>query len=130
MKSKAKHPSWRPPGAGPEFAVRLVPAPRAPGASPVSPPQPRRRLPAPEELAAGVLRGDRALLARAITLIESDAPARVDQAQAVLARLLPHTGRSVRVGITGVPGAGKSSLIEALGTRLCGEGKKVAVLAV
>ena len=90
----------------------------------------RRRRPGAEELAAGVLRGDRTLLAQAITLIESDASARIDEAQAVLARVLPHAGRSVRVGITGVPGAGKSSLIEALGTWLCRQGKKVAVLAV
>jgi len=83
-----------------------------------------------EAYAEGVRRGDRALLAQAITLIESDASARIDEAQALLANLLPHTGRSVRIGITGVPGAGKSSLIEALGTWLCRQGKKVAVLAV
>jgi len=122
------HPDWRPPNAGPEFAVRLVPA----GAKPLAKtkPAPRRRRLSPEDYAAGVLGGDRALLAQTITLIESDAAARIDEAQAVLARLLPHTGRAVRIGITGVPGAGKSSLIEAWGTWLCRQGRRVAVLAV
>ena len=124
------HPDWRPEKAGPEFAVRIVPAGARPSPRVRPPHQPRRRHHSPEEYAEGVRRGDRSLLAQAITLIESDAPARIDEAQAVLARLLPHTGRSVRIGITGVPGAGKSSLIEAWGTWLCRQGKKVAVLAV
>ena len=58
------------------------------------------------------------MLARAITLIESTVPAFMEQAQAVLQALMPHTGKSVRIGITGVPGAGKSTLIEALGLML------------
>ena len=124
------HPDWRPENAGPEFAVRIVPARPAAAQGAAATPPARRRHPAPDECAEGVLRGDRSLLAQAITLVESDAPARIDQAQAVLARLLPRTGGSVRVGITGTPGAGKSSLIETLGTWLCRQGKKVAVLAV
>jgi LAO/AO transport system kinase len=130
MTKRPEHPDWRPEKAGPEFAVRIVPGGVRPSPK-VKPPHPsRRRHFSPEEYAAGVLGGDRALLAQAITLIESDAAARIDEAQAVLARLLPHTGRAVRIGITGVPGAGKSSLIEAWGTRLCRQGRKVAVLAV
>ncbi len=78
----------------------------------------------------GVLKGDRAVLARAITLIESHAPAHFDKAQEVLRHLLPHSGNSIRVGITGVPGAGKSTLIEALGVWLAEQGHRVAVLAV
>ena len=124
------HPDWRPENAGSEFAARIVPAGAKASCPAKSSHVPRRRRLSPEEYAEGVRRGDRALLAQAITLIESDAFARIDEAQAVLANLLPHTGRSVRIGITGVPGAGKSSLIEALGTRLCRQGKKVAVLAV
>ncbi len=77
-----------------------------------------------------MLRADRTLLAQTITVVESDAAARIAEAQSILALLLPRTGRSVRVGITGVPGAGKSSLIEVFGTWLCRQGRKVAVLAV
>ncbi|GAA4015113.1 methylmalonyl Co-A mutase-associated GTPase MeaB [Deinococcus rubellus] len=81
-------------------------------------------------LAAPLLSGSRRALARAITLAESSRPEHVREAQRLLAELLPYTGRSVRVGLTGVPGVGKSSFIEALGLRLAGEGHKVAVLAV
>ncbi len=90
----------------------------------------RRRRLSTQEYTDGVLSGDRTLLARAITLVESNAPAHFEQAQEVVQALLPHRGRSVRVGITGVPGAGKSTLIEALGTRLTGQGHRVAVTAV
>jgi LAO/AO transport system kinase len=80
--------------------------------------------------ADGVLGWNRAILARAITLIESNRPDHQGMAQELLDRLLPHTGRSLRVGLTGVPGAGKSALIEALGCRLTAEGHRVAVLAI
>ncbi len=95
-------------------------------------PRPRSRRPAlsVDEYVQGVLAGDSAVLARAITLIESNAPRHFEQAQAVLTALLPHTGNATRVGITGVPGAGKSTFIEALGKRLTAEGHRVAVLAV
>lgn len=89
----------------------------------------RRRLEA-EDYVRGILAGDRAILARAITLIESNAPAHADLAQEVVTRLLPHAGESIRIGITGVPGVGKSTFIEAFGTHLCELGRKVAVLAV
>lgn len=72
----------------------------------------------------GVLAGDRAILARTITLLESSRPDHQALAQAVLTRLLPHTGGAHRVGLTGVPGAGKSTLIEALGTRLLDRGAR------
>ena len=78
----------------------------------------------------GVLEGDRALLSRAITLMKSNAPAHFDLARQVISAVLPRTGGAVRVGITGVPGAGKSTFIEALGTWLCDRGHRVAVLAV
>ena len=78
----------------------------------------------------GVRGGDRAILARAITLIESEQPAHAALAQKVLEALLPETGGAYRVGISGVPGAGKSTFIDALGTRLTGRGHRVAVLAV
>ncbi|OON69062.1 methylmalonyl Co-A mutase-associated GTPase MeaB [Hymenobacter sp. CRA2] len=79
----------------------------------------------------GLLAGDRLVLSRAITLVESTLPSDHALAQQVLSAVLPHTGRSVRVGITGVPGVGKSTFIEALGTHLVGElGHRLAVLAV
>jgi LAO/AO transport system kinase len=78
----------------------------------------------------GVRRGDRGILARAITLIESSSPEHQVRAQKVLQKLLPFTGRSRRLGITGVPGVGKSTLIETLGCYLCDQGLQVAVLAV
>ncbi|WP_088014041.1 methylmalonyl Co-A mutase-associated GTPase MeaB [Gottfriedia acidiceleris] len=78
----------------------------------------------------GVLEGNRTILAQTITLIESNSKAHMNSAQNVLTRLLPHSGRSIRIGITGVPGAGKSSLIESFGTYLCDQGHRVAVLTI
>jgi len=90
----------------------------------------RQRLPAAEYV-AGIRDGDRAVLARAITLVESDLPSDVDLASEVIEACLPHSGRSRRLGITGVPGVGKSTFIEALGTRLTRElGETVAVLSI
>ncbi|AGK54815.1 membrane ATPase/protein kinase [Bacillus sp. 1NLA3E] len=86
--------------------------------------------PSVEELATGVRSGDRSMLARAITLIESNAEHHFQKGQQLLQSLLPYSGNSIRIGITGVPGAGKSTLIEAFGTYLCEQGHKVAVLAV
>lgn len=78
-----------------------------------------------------ILAGDRVVLSRAITLVESTLPADQDLAQEVINRLLPHTGSSVRVGITGSPGVGKSTFIESFGNYLIQEqSKKVAVLAI
>lgn len=81
-------------------------------------------------LAAPLLAGNRRALAKAITLVESHRPEHEREAQALLTELLPHAGRSLRVGLTGVPGVGKSTLIEALGMFLAEAGHKVAVLAV
>ncbi len=78
----------------------------------------------------GVRCGDRAVLARAITLIESEQPSHAELAQEVLEELLPQTGEAYRVGISGLPGAGKSTFIDALGTMLTSESHQVAVLAV
>lgn len=78
----------------------------------------------------GVLRSDRATLGRAITLVESTRADHQQLAAELLTRLLPHAGRAHRVGITGVPGAGKSTLIDALGTELTSMGHRLAVLAI
>ena len=83
-----------------------------------------------DDLIAAVRAGDRTALGRAITLVESTRPEDRRGAQALLAALLPHAGGAHRVGISGVPGAGKSTLIEALGTRLTRAGHRVGVLAV
>jgi LAO/AO transport system kinase len=83
-----------------------------------------------ERLQSGIRRGDRASLARGITLVESRNAADMPAAEALLRALLPHAGQAMRIGITGAPGVGKSTLIESLGLRLCEAGRKVAVLAV
>jgi len=80
--------------------------------------------------ADGVLANNRTMVARAITLVESSRPDHRDAAQRLLVKLLPHSGKARRVGITGVPGVGKSTFIDALGTMLTGDGHRVAVLAV
>ncbi len=82
------------------------------------------------KLAAAIRSGDRATLARAITLIESKRADHRSEAHQLVQDLLPATGKAVRLGITGAPGAGKSTTIDALGTWLTGKGHKVAVLAV
>ena len=84
----------------------------------------------PEEYAQGILAGNRTILSKAITLIESSLSAHYQVAQEVIALCLPHSGKSVRIGITGVPGVGKSTFIEALGTQLTRAGHKLAVLAI
>ena len=83
-----------------------------------------------EAYVEGVLSGNRLILSRAITLIESQLPSDRILAQRVLEQILPHTGSAIRVGITGVPGVGKSTFIEAFGKTLTADDKKTAVLAI
>lgn len=111
----------------PKSALSTIPAGSATGSPRRTT---RRRALSTDELVAGVKAGDRTLLARAITLVESRNPAHFQQAQDVIAQLMPLTGNSHRVGITGVPGVGKSTFIEAFGKNLTRAGKQVAVLAV
>ena len=80
--------------------------------------------------AEAILTGDRRALAKAITLVESQRPQDVETAQTLLKTLLPHTGNSIRIGITGVPGVGKSTFIEAFGQHVIEQGQRLAVLAV
>ncbi|WP_235872246.1 methylmalonyl Co-A mutase-associated GTPase MeaB [Siminovitchia acidinfaciens] len=82
------------------------------------------------EMVDAILSGDRTILSRAITLIESNAGRHKKTAEEILQSLLPRAGKSVRIGITGVPGAGKSTFIESFGLLLCNKGHRVAVLAV
>jgi GTPase len=97
-----------------------------------SPPPARasRARPSVDDLVAGVLSGDRAMLGRAITMIESRNRNHQRIAAEISLKLFPHSGNAYRIGITGVPGVGKSTFIEAFGCNLIKAGKKVAVLAV
>ncbi len=90
----------------------------------------RRILPTASDLIQGIRQGDITALSRAITLIESTQPQHLEKANCVINGCLPFANHSLRIGITGVPGVGKSTFIEALGMHLTGLGKKVAVLAV
>lgn len=83
-----------------------------------------------KQLAEGVLSQDRMMLGRAITLVESTKPEHREQAQELIQALLPHTGKATRIGITGVPGVGKSTFIEAFGLHLIKLGHKPAILAI
>lgn len=89
-----------------------------------------RALPDPVKLAEAIRSGDRAVLARAITLVESTKPEHRAVARQLVQLLLPETGRAIRIGITGVPGAGKSTTIDTFGSNLTAAGHRVAVLAV
>ena len=87
-------------------------------------------LPGPAELADAIRNGNRGLLARAITLVESQRPRHQQQAQELLQLLLPQAGAAHRIGVTGVPGVGKSTFLERFGMQLLEHGHRVAVLAV
>lgn len=132
-------PSWVPKEKNPEFACTVMrgidSAVNSVTSAKYYPKENLRRIPlrkkmSVEDYVEGVKKGDRMILAKAITLIESNAPKDFDKAQRVLQALLPRTGHSLRIGITGIPGAGKSTFIEAFGQLLCQQGYKVAVLAV
>ena len=92
--------------------------------------QSRKVLPSSNELVDGILSGNIAALSRAITLVESTNVSHLEKANEVINACLPHANQSVRIGITGVPGVGKSTFIEAFGNYLTRIGKKIAVLAV
>lgn len=90
----------------------------------------RKPLPTPGELVEGILKGDRTVLSRAVTLVESTNPDHQVVAQKVIEKCLPHSGHSRRIGITGVPGAGKSTSIDVFGMHVLKQGGKLAVLAI
>ena len=84
----------------------------------------------PAEFVEGILKGNITILSQAVTLVESSKYEHQQIAQEIIEKCLPHAGKSVRIGITGVPGAGKSTSIDAFGMHLIGEGRKLAVLAI
>lgn len=90
----------------------------------------RKQLLGAPEYVKGIINGDRSLLSQAITIIESALPEHRELAWDIINGSLPHAGKSMRIGITGVPGVGKSTFIESLGTRITASGKKLAVLAI
>ncbi|MCB9258109.1 MAG: methylmalonyl Co-A mutase-associated GTPase MeaB [Ignavibacteriales bacterium] len=129
-KNNKYKPDWTPKNAGNEYAVNVVKgldhAEKSTSYKNIT----KSTNPSIEELVNGVLNDDRNLLARCITLIESNSQKHHEKSAKVLDKLLPHSGNSVRIGISGVPGAGKSTLIEALGIYLISKGHKIAVLTV
>lgn len=129
MASASTQPDWVPPEGGEGFATRIVAGgsrpPTVSGGS-VSPMPPSDV----SVLARRILSGDRTALAKGITLVESRVPAHRAAADDLLEQVTARAGSALRLGITGVPGAGKSTFIDALGMKMCGEGWHVAVLSV
>ncbi len=127
--NQTQKPEWAPKEAGDEFTSYVIPGINVNK----SRRRRKRRLQTTfdiNELKDGILRNDRVMLSKAITLIESNLDTHRGIAQELLKSLLPHAGNSIRIGITGPPGSGKSTFIEVLGTYLCRNGSKVAVLAI
>lgn len=129
-KSNSYRPDWHPENAGKEFAVKIVKGSDASSSTRQVSPGKNKKNYSADDYVKGVLNNDRTLLAKTITLIESNSANHHQLSQEVLNKLLPNTGKSLRIGITGVPGAGKSTFIEALGMYLIKMGLKIAVLAV
>lgn len=133
---KTKKPKWTPKNAGSEFTSKVVDGLEMKKDDNYTYENKRkmekkiRKKLTVDDYVKGVLENDRTLLARTITLIESNSNKHMKVAQQVIKKLLPDTGNSIRIGVTGVPGAGKSTFIEALGSYLTKKGHKIAVLAV
>lgn len=126
-------PEWAPDNSGKEFASFVVGGSEQTAKNALSKNKAKgskRGKPTSEELAQGVISRNLTLLSRTITLIESNSQLHTKQAQEVLKLLLPRSGNSIRIAVTGSPGVGKSSFIESFGLYLCEHGHRVAVLAI
>lgn len=132
-----KKPKWTPKNASNEFTSKVLSGVKTTHdgfsttkkITPAKTPVKRKKL-TTEDYVNGILNQDRTILARAITLVESNSIKHMNIAQDVLKELMPKTSKSIRIGITGVPGAGKSTFIEAFGLMLAKRNHKVAVLAI
>jgi LAO/AO transport system kinase len=126
---KQRMPEWAPENAGKNFAARIIT-----GCKKIDNNSSGKIKSTHDHdidtLIRGVLASDRTILSKAITLIESNSQKHFNNAQELLRRLMPYSGKSIRIGITGVPGAGKSTFIETFGSWLIENGHKVAVLAI
>lgn len=126
--SKSK-PEWAPDNDNYEFASSVVTGIENFSKSETNKPKSGKTLNV-NDYVSGIINRDRAVLARAITLIESNSEAHSNMAQEILEKVLPDSGKSIRIAITGAPGAGKSTFIDTFGTFLCDKGYNVAVLAI
>jgi len=124
-----KKTEWTPPDAGPEFTTHVLDAQTTSLPNNNISTFPKKDYTV-QDYVDGIINQNRMMLSKAITIIESNADKHFDLAQSILTAILPYTGNSVRIGITGIPGAGKSTFIESFGLYLLKQNKKLAVLAV
>ncbi|MBD5780287.1 methylmalonyl Co-A mutase-associated GTPase MeaB [Pelagicoccus sp. NFK12] len=128
---KTRAPEWHPSDADKTKFAGEVMAGKVESSPAIKVVRKPRRAPLDvEQLSEGILAGNRTALARGITCVESEAPRHQEIARELLRRCLPHSGDSIRIGITGIPGAGKSQFLECIGKLLCEADKRIAVLAV
>jgi len=128
--NKSYKPDWSPENAGNEFAVKIVKGVLSDSIDNKISREIKKHEPSIGELINGIRTNNRVLLAKAITLVESNSQKHFHKSQELLNKILPYTGNSIRIGVSGVPGAGKSTFIEAFGMFLISLGHKVAVLSI